>query len=359
MDQKIFTFVNFHNSFFQHLALLENTLKNMRPTNSLSQQNKNFLIVSVNNVLDLYVQNIIPHIVGLYSIPISVDTTLISQIIFSKNINGELATLTQSIKDLAEQDVIAFNSDSLTDIRQSKAPAYVSETTAVDIDVCCGAKMVVMYEESKLICISCGKVKDLVSTIFNDAQLFAMDASKSKQSYAPKRNFSIWMDKILAKGKFDIPVEDLRKIKNEMKMSGYRPGAAEQLTIREIRGYLKTVGLTKYNTHASYLLAVLSGIPPPCYSQTDITKISKFYDKILELLSTQSAAKTNTPHCPYFIYRIIQILWPRDKEKLRLLKYICLQHSDTVRFNDENYWKPICLQLHLKYEPLRDYRRFD
>lgn len=228
----------------------------------------------------------------------------------------------------------------------------------INYEVCCQTKMETFSNASQLYCAKCGKMVDIKGMVFEDAQFYSQEGKKTKHGrYDRIKTFHKWMDNILARGKVKISKKDLDKISNCIERDGLgKMGKAPTLTLRHIRSYLQELDITNYNCNASYLLAMFSGVYPPQLSVSEYNKITIYYKKVINMYSKDPVG-SNTPYCPYFIYKIIEELWPNDKVKLQLLNYIHLKKPNTLMKWD-NEWRKICKKNSFIFRAT-DYTKFD
>lgn len=228
----------------------------------------------------------------------------------------------------------------------------------IDYEMCCQSKMETFSNISQLYCPHCGKIVDIKGMVFEDAQFYSQEGKKTKHGrYDRIKTFHKWMDNILARGKVKISKVDLDKISTCIERDGLgKMGNAPTLTLRHIRAYLQELDITNYNCNASYLLANFSGIYPPQLTVSEYNKITIYYKKVIDMYSKDPVG-SNTPYCPYFIYKIIEELWPADKIKLQLLNYIHLKKPNTLMKWD-NEWRKICAKNGFVFRAT-DYTKFD
>lgn len=228
----------------------------------------------------------------------------------------------------------------------------------IDYEICCQTKMETFSNVSQLYCSRCGKIVDIKGMVFEDAQFYSQEGKKTKHGrYERIKTFHKWMDNILARGKVKISKTDLDKISTCIERDGMgKMGKAPTLTLRHIRAYLQELDITNYNCNASYLLATFSGVYPPQLTVSEYNKITIYYKKVIDMYS-KDLVGSNTRYCPYFIYKIIEEIWPADKIKLQLLNYIHLKKPNTLMKWD-NEWRKICIKHGFIFRAT-DYTKFD
>jgi hypothetical protein len=237
--------------------------------------------------------------------------------------------------------------------------ATLGETFNVCAD--CQAEMAVCAETSELACASCGTVRGLVGTVFDDAQFYNQEGQKAKSgSFNPNRHFRFWWDRILARE----PETELGDKDDPDNLCGERLFAQLRaiirrdrkllllLTVDDIRGMLKEVGRTDLNKNVPLILRRLTGVGPPSLSEAIGQRVEKLFSKAIEVGErVRAAGRTNRNYYPYYIYKILDSVLPPDsggdaeaREARRVLYYIYMQGQDTLDKNDRE-WKVICAEL--------------
>ena len=230
----------------------------------------------------------------------------------------------------------------------------------------CNYDMGVIPDTSELACSRCGRVRELIGTVFDDSQFYNQEGQKAKSgSFNPNRHFRYWMDHILARE----PEEELGDKDDERNQYGEKlldrlrelvkrdNRILRMLTITDVRDMLKDIGRTDLNKNAALILKKLTGVGPPHVPESLYQRVEKLFSKSIEISehirfkkrkqSTEEAPRTraNRNHYPYYIYKILDAdLAETDSENRRILYYIYMQGEDTVSDNDEE-WKEICAKL--------------
>jgi hypothetical protein len=101
-----------------------------------------------------------------------------------------------------------------------------------------------------------------------------------------------------------------------------------------------SVKLTCLYDNTPLLVKTFGGEPPPTLSYSERRIVSIKFNKLMELYN-EIVPCGNNPYYPYFIYKILERLFPQGHEKRCILDYIHLQSRDTVIKND-NIYKEIC-----------------
>ncbi len=206
----------------------------------------------------------------------------------------------------------------------------------VNYEICsCGKKMFVQPHSSTLIC-ECGLIKELLGTVFEDYQFYNQDGQKTKHgNYEPLRQLKIWLDRILATEKVEIPEKILNKVRQRIKQYGDKN---YQINCEKIRGYLKECDLTTYNVHVSMIYKLITKNSPPHFNYHDRKHVCARFCSLLRFLKKiDSKIEGDIKYYPYFIYKICEADYAHDPDKLIILDFIHIQSHDTVSKNDEIY----------------------
>lgn len=205
-------------------------------------------------------------------------------------------------------------------------------------EVCkCGSRMTVIPEFSKLKCPSCGKIKDIIGTVFRDDQFYPQEGQKTKHGgYDTSRHYRFHIDRLQALENKTFDDADLENIEYVLKRDCYD---RKRLTCEQIRDILKDpkVDATGLNDHAPLLVKILGGVPPPQLNFQENKIASIRFNKSMRLYDIVIPKGGNKPYYPYFIFKILEYQLRDNPEKLRLLDYVHLQSRETVIKNDKTY----------------------
>lgn len=225
----------------------------------------------------------------------------------------------------------------------------------------CQVAMIVSSETSELVCHGCGKVRELVGTIFDDAQFYNQEGQKAKSgSFNPNRHFRFWLDRILARE----PEEELGDRDDPDNTCGEKlleqlRGAVRRdrkilrlLTVDNVRAMLKEIGRTDLNKNVPLIMRRLTGVGPPQLPESICQRVEKLFSKALEIGErVRPSGRTNRNYYPYYIYKILDAVLPEDtpgnpeaREHRRVLYYIYMQGQETLDKNDRE-WELICLEM--------------
>ena len=219
----------------------------------------------------------------------------------------------------------------------------------------CKKEMCVNADTSELACPGCGKVRELIGTVFDDAQFYNQEGQKAKSgSFNPNRHFRFWMDRILSRE----PEEELGDKDDPDNTCGEKLLAQLRgivrrdrkilrlLTVDDTRAMLKEAGRTDLNKNVPLIMRRLTGVGPPSLAESICQRVEKLFSKAIEIGErVRPAGRTNRNYYPYYIYKILDaILEEDDRDNRRILYYIYMQGQDTLDKNDRE-WEEICVEL--------------
>lgn len=226
----------------------------------------------------------------------------------------------------------------------------------------CANIMIIDSSKSELRCDTCGMIRELIGTVFDDTQFYSQEGQKAKSgTFNPNRHFQFWWSHILAKE----PEEELGDKKDPNNMYGEKVlkqirsiivrdhKVLQLLTVNDIRLILREIEKTDLNKNVPLILKKITGIGPP-YIPTHITiKVENLFTKAIEIGERiKHNKRINRNYYPYYIYRIIEaITADKDNEIRRVLYYIYIQSKETVESDDID-WENICKELkEISYKP--------
>lgn len=206
---------------------------------------------------------------------------------------------------------------------------------ACEYDICCGARMRAQQETAELICDLCG-----CTTAYAGSTTADSAPSNKHSGYDTSRHYKFWIERLQARENKTFTEQELANIRYVLARDKILPRA---LTCAVMRAVLKDpkVSATYLNDHAPLLVKLFGGTPPPHFTHDENRQMSIKFNKIMALYEQVNPSGKNKPYYPYFIYKIVESMFARDPEKLRLLDYVHLQSRDTVIKND-NHYKAIC-----------------
>lgn len=226
----------------------------------------------------------------------------------------------------------------------------------------CADIMIIDSSKSELRCDSCGMIRELVGTVFDDTQFYSQEGQKAKSgTFNPNRHFQFWWSHILAKE----PEEELGDKKDPDNLYGEKVlkqirniiardhKVLQLLTVNDIRNILREIEKTELNKNVPLILKKITGIGPPYVPNHVTIKVENLFTKAIEIGERiKHNKRINRNYYPYYIYRIIEaITTEKDVELRRILYYIYIQSKETVESDDVD-WEHICKELkEISYKP--------
>lgn len=245
-------------------------------------------------------------------------------------------------------------------INRAREFSFVAPRETIQYDQCeCGRSMN-KIEATYLVC-ECGLTK--VSTdIPTKEEINSRDdvIKRPKANYTYGRHYDYWSSRIQGIEGKDIPVEWLKKIQRVLVRDKYK---STDLNCEVIRSVLKDPAVqltTELNEHASFLVGKFGGTKPYILTADESHRAKEMFLKIMYFYEKQHPNAGNKPYYPYFIYKIYEHMFAADRTKLKVLGFIHLQSTETVRKHD-NDLAEICKEagagLELSYRPTDRSRR--
>lgn len=219
----------------------------------------------------------------------------------------------------------------------------------------CLREMCVRADTSELECPSCHRCRQLIGTVFDDAQFYNQEGQKAKSgSFNPNRHFRFWMDRILARE----PEEELGDKEDpdntcgELLLAGLRNLIRRNnkilrlLGVDDVRAMLKVLGRTELNKNVPLIMKKLTGVGPPPLPEALCQRVEKLFSKAIEIGErVRPSGRTNRSYYPFYIYKILDAILPDDDyDNRRVLFYIYMQGKETLDKNDRE-WGGICSEL--------------
>jgi hypothetical protein len=203
-------------------------------------------------------------------------------------------------------------------------------------EYCCSNIMEMHSDMSKLTCEICGNVYKLVGSFYSEPQ---ENTTKVKSSGYDVKHYKYWMERIQGTGEKSISQDKYDKIEAYIVRNRILKCNINCVTMRNI---LKdpSVKLSALYDNAPLLVKTFGGPAPPTLTYTESRLVSIKFNKLMELYN-EIVPNGNNPYYPYFIYKILERLFPVGHEKRVILDYIHLQSRDTVIKNDNTY-KEMC-----------------
>ena len=232
-------------------------------------------------------------------------------------------------------------------------------------DVCkCTSEGTLMESiNAKLICPKCH------TCIVNDvmtAEDYQLNNMNNKTDLKTLRLFNTYWQPIIGAEEWEfepnISKDNYKKFMEHLILNNYTTtNRIQMLTHDIIRKYIKDLDLpANLNLHITKILKHLGKPLPYTPPQTEIDEIFKLYvnvigsyDKLKHKIPEICGAGKNRDNNitrPYYIYKIIEVRFPKTHKMQLLLPFIHLQHSKTLEKNDL-IWEQICRDVKIQYIP--------
>lgn len=235
---------------------------------------------------------------------------------------------------------------------------------AIDYARCapCGEDMLVDAASSQLLCRSCGAIRELDGTVFDDSQFYSQEGQKAKSgTYNPNRHFVHWWTHILGRepeeeiGDKDDPdnLYGEKLIAQLLKLIARDRKVLRLITIYDCRKMLAEIGRADLNKNAPLIMKKLTGAGPPALSEAIAVRAENIFTKAIEIAErVRRSERVNRNYYPFYIGRILEeLIPPTDYENRRILYYIYMQSKETVEADDDD-WALICSELaEIDYRP--------
>ena len=279
----------------------------------------------------------------------------------ASNYNRELAradfvdkaeTIEQNLLQIANivKETNPENDNALSALRilaQSSKLTIDRIYTKCEYDVCkCGGHMCPTSMPGEITCNTCGKVKYIVGSlsrdIVSDRQHIVHNSRSCMQkqgNYDTARHYKFWSDRLQAIETKEFDPAVLKKIHDVIIADGIN---CKTLSCKRMRKILKDsrVNETDLNKHVPLLVKKFGGVPPPRLTHEENKLTSLKFNRIIVLYDIVNPYG-NKPYYPYFLYKIWDDMFEKDRSKRRILQYIHIQSPRTVIKNDKIY-KLIC-----------------
>lgn len=228
--------------------------------------------------------------------------------------------------------------------------------------VCCNVDMV--RSDVEAICPKCGAVEILVGTSYEEVNGYnaQLIIPKSKPHDSNKHCYK-WLCFIQAKAVKSIPAEALEQIDKKAVREYTRNGqlrSMDTMTCREVRTWLKALGLTKYNNLAPMIRKVIThrhgrAVAPPELTREEERLILNDFEKAMSIYDKKSKQNSalrklekdkikNKMYYPYCLMKILMHRLRGDSRLTGILQCIHIQSTETLQ-RDDRMWKIICTSL--------------
>jgi len=220
----------------------------------------------------------------------------------------------------------------------------------------CGDIMEINQIKSELICSTCAMIKPLIGTSYENTQFYLQDTKHQKSgTFNPNRHFYFWWTHILAREDESEIMKDVNDnlFDNLAHIIQRDKKVLRMLTLIDVRNMLRELKKTELNKNIPLILKKITGIGPPSIIEEIEIKVERIFSKVISVCENiKRSGRTNRNYYPYYIYKIIDVIIPKeDFENRRILYYIYIQSKDTVECDDLD-WEQICESIsELVYRP--------
>ncbi len=202
----------------------------------------------------------------------------------------------------------------------------------------CGGTLISSCDSAEARCIECCLIihYDADYVMNNHISYTPKKVNTSNDKY--KRHLHLWIDRIQAVDGKRFDPEVLAKIRGVFDKIRISP---KGITCSLMRSTLKELGLTSLNDYVPSLVKEFGGQCPPLLQSDEREQLEKRFDRVIELYAIVNPNAANYIYYPYFIYKILEIMFQNNPEKLEILKFIHFQSNSTIIKNDK-YYRDIC-----------------
>ena len=106
---------------------------------------------------------------------------------------------------------------------------------------------------------------------------------------------------------------------------------------------VRNKSLSDHNTHISLIRKLITGKAPRPPTHNEKNKIFNYFNKAVEAYNA-TKRDINIKYYPYFIWKIMEMIYTDPIRKAEILECIHLQNLDTLKKNDK-IWRQICKQV--------------
>ncbi len=254
-----------------------------------------------------------------------------NKLLVSENIIDEINNTITALKSKNKKNAPLQRITTIT-------PADFCIIRKVKYDECCGSKMILIADASELYCENCNATSKLCGTVFTESS--SQETKAKATGYDTIKHYKFWIERVQAIENKTITNAEYDEIDYIIKSNKIR---RSDLNCVIMRGIIKESQSTptQFNDHIPLLVKLFGGRAPPILNFDENRKLGIRFNKTMELYDQVNPTSGNKPYYPYFIYKIVEEMFPVGHEKRALLDYIHLQNRDTVIKNDLHY-KKIC-----------------
>lgn len=209
----------------------------------------------------------------------------------------------------------------------------------------CNIEKTLINSDGILVCQKCGEVERIIIDSEKPNYKEAITENKTGYPYKRSNHLNEWLSQFQAKESIDIPDGIYDMIIAELRKN--RIYDMKKLALQQMKKILKSLRLTQYYGHATYIISKLSGISPPTINRETEDKIRLMFRQIqVSFEKNCPKGRTNFLSYSYVLHKFFQLL-----ELDEFVKYFPLLKSrEKLKIQDE-IWEKICYDLNWEYYP--------
>jgi hypothetical protein len=237
-----------------------------------------------------------------------------------------------------------------SDDQERKREGYVQPTREDNANVCAKCKaensFVTDHHLAEDVCTNCGLVvadvptADMQGTTVQDMERLVF-TSNTAYSYDPSNHWRTWLMRVQAKENTYIPNVVINDVKDEMHKNRIKP---EELTVKTLRGILKTRGHNKYYDNMYKIHSLVTGRPPPQIKPEHEEILCVMFDQIQDAWEkTKPKCRKNRLSYSFLGHRFCDLQnWTEYLDLFKLL-------STKKLYPQDKMWQAICQHLGWEY----------
>lgn len=215
----------------------------------------------------------------------------------------------------------------------------------LNLNICedCNIKLTIDYNRGILLCNTCGMLSKLSGDVMEDVNIYIQENKSKNTTYDASNHCDFWLKRIFALEPTELDDNIIILVKLWLKKNGY------STTCRYIRYALAKIKINNKsqscnNTHVSLIRKLITGKAPEPPTHDERNKIFNYFYKAVEAYHNIKRDVINIKYYPYFIWKIMEMIYPDPARRTEILECIHLQNLDTLKKNDK-IWRQICQQV--------------
>lgn len=265
-----------------------------------------------------------------------------------KKEQGILESLNGTMNNFVE--ITTNNNGQIYDEFLKKIENKISHSESnIDIYICadCNIPKLMDSVESCIICPNCGK-NDIIFDATPQGLSYDQEINSEVNicfSYKRINHFNEWLAQFQAKEATEIPQDIINLLINEFKK--IRITNNKDITLTQVKKFLKKLKLNKYYEHAANITNTLSGIKPKTMNlELEERLRSMFRDIQIPFEKHKPKNRSNFLSYSYCLYKFCELLGEHE-----YLELFPLLKSREKLFQQDAIWKNICKELDYKFIP--------